>query len=189
MGHRYIETMLSAAGRTLQERFGSRQAYARMERSGAAHDALGPREIAFLAERDSVYLASVTPDGWPYVQHRGGPTGFLKVLDPQTIAFADFSGNRQYISTGNFATNDRLAVFAMSYPDQARLKLIGNVQVMEPGADPELEARVQLPGYAAEVERFWVIRVLAFDWNCSQHITPRWSAEEIEAARTSAKRR
>jgi predicted pyridoxine 5'-phosphate oxidase superfamily flavin-nucleotide-binding protein len=134
-------------------------------------------EWEFIARRDSFYMASVTEDGWPYVQHRGGPKGFLRVLDDRTLAFADFTGNKQYITAGNLATNDRVALFLMDYPYQARLKIIGHARVVE--GDTELEAKVRVAGYKAKVE--WVMVVVAFDWNCSQHITPRWTREEIEA--------
>ena len=131
--------------------------------------------------RDSLYLGSVTADGWPYVQHRGGPRGFLRVLDEKTVAFADFAGNKQYITTGNVQTNDRVALFLMDYPNQTRLKIIGHARIVEPGTDLALEAKVRPENYAAKVERYVVISVTAYDWNCSQHITPRWTAEEIQA--------
>ncbi len=176
----YGEVMFGAASKRLQERAGSRAQYARLAAMGQRTDGLGDFEAEFLAERDSFYLGSVTPDGWPYIQHRGGPKGFLRVLDPQTLAFADFAGNKQYISAGNFETNDRVALFLMSYPEQARLKVIGHAGVVEAGVDAALDARVAVPGYRARVERIVVIKVVAFDWNCSQHIEPRWNAEELE---------
>lgn len=123
MAHQYAKTMFSEAAKRLQEQYGSRGQYRRMEESGATHDRLGMREAEFIDQRDSMYLASVTPDGWPYVQHRGGPKGFLRVLDERTVAFADFAGNKQYITAGNLATNDRVALFLMDYPEQARLKI------------------------------------------------------------------
>src|ERR1017187_1448900 len=110
----------------------------------------------------------VTEDGWPYVQHRGGPKGFLRVLDGKTLAFADFSGNKQYITAGNLATNDRVALFLMDYPNQARLKIIGHAKVVE--GDKELEAKVRVAGYPAKVDWVMVVEVVGFDWNCSQHI-------------------
>jgi len=182
MAHQYAKTMFSEAARRLQEQHGSRRQYERLAELGQSHDALGPYEAEFIAARDSGYLATVTPDGWPYVQHRGGPPGFLHVLDERTIAFADFAGNKQYISTGNLETNDRVSLFLMDYPNQARLKIIGHARVVDAGIDPELEAKVAVPGYAAKAERVFLIHVTAFDWNCSQHITPRWSADEIAAA-------
>jgi predicted pyridoxine 5'-phosphate oxidase superfamily flavin-nucleotide-binding protein len=173
--------MFGEAAKRLQAQHGSRSQYERLVESGPSHDALTASEAAFIAERDSLYLASVTADGWPYVQHRGGPKGFLRVLDGNTLAFADFAGNKQYITTGNVETNDRVALFLMDYPNQARLKIIGHARIVEPGMDPALEARVRVEGYKAKVERMVVIAVTSYDWNCSQHITPRWTAEEIRA--------
>ncbi|TNC72977.1 pyridoxamine 5'-phosphate oxidase family protein [Rubellimicrobium roseum] len=145
-------------------------------------DRLGPEEIAFLRQRDSVYIASVGASGWPYVQHRGGPPGFLRVLGPDRIAFADLRGNRQYISLGNFAGDDRVALFAVDYPRRARLKLLGRVRVGEPDEVAEVMAAVEDPRWRARVERVLVIAVGAFDWNCPQGIVPRWTAEEIAPA-------
>jgi hypothetical protein len=173
--------MFGEAAKRLQAQHGSRAQYERLAESGPSHDALTASEAAFIAERDSLYLASVTADGWPYVQHRGGPKGFLRVLDGKTLAFADFAGNKQYITTGNIETNDRVALFLMDYPNQARLKIIGHARIVEPGMDAALEARVRVEGYKAKVERVVVIAITAYDWNCSQHITPRWTAEEIQA--------
>jgi predicted pyridoxine 5'-phosphate oxidase superfamily flavin-nucleotide-binding protein len=178
MGRAYAKTMFSEAAKCYQERSGSRAQYERLAEQGPG-DALGPVEREFIAGRDSFYLASVTADGWPYVQHRGGPKGFLRVLDERTVAFADFSGNKQYITAGNLVTNDRVALFLMDYPNQARLKIIGHARVVE--GDAELEAKVRVAGYKAKVESVMVVEVVGFDWNCSQHITPRWTAEEIEA--------
>ena len=156
-----------------------------MAREGKAGDALGPMEREFIGRRDSFYLATVTADGWPYVQHRGGPKGFLRVLDDRTLAFADFAGNAQFVTAGNLETNDRVALFLMDYPNQARLKVIGHARVVEGGAlnsaDAELAAKVAVAGYSARVQRVIVVDVVAFDWNCSQHITPRWTQEEVRA--------
>ena len=181
MGQAYAKTMFSAAAKRLQEEHGSRAQYERLAERGEIEEALGPFEREFIGLRDSFYIASVTEDGWPYMQHRGGPKGFLRVLDGRTLAFADFAGNKQYITAGNLETNDRVALFLMDYPHQARLKIIGHARVMV--GDKELEAKVRVEGYKAAVERVVVIEVMAFDWNCSQHITPRWTAEEIEGAR------
>jgi predicted pyridoxine 5'-phosphate oxidase superfamily flavin-nucleotide-binding protein len=181
MGRTFAKTMFSDAAKELQAQHGSREAYLRMAERGEIDEALGEFESDFIGRRDSFYLASVTEDGWPYVQHRGGPAGFLKVLDGRTLAFEDFAGNKQYITTGNLATNDRVAIFLMDYPHQARLKIIGHAKIVEPGDDPELEAKVRLPGYRAKVERILVVTVTAYDWNCTQHITPRWTEAEIAA--------
>ena len=178
--------MFSDAAKRLQSAHGSRAAYERMAELGRIDDALTDFEREFIAERDTFYLSSVTPDGWPYIQHRGGPAGFLKVIDSRTLAFADFAGNKQYITAGNLATNDRVALFLMSYPEQARLKIIGHASIVEPGVDPELERAVTVPG--EKLERLLVISVIAYDWNCSQHITPRWTAEEIQALQNGSPR-
>jgi predicted pyridoxine 5'-phosphate oxidase superfamily flavin-nucleotide-binding protein len=178
MGRAFAKTMFSDAAKRLQERYGSRAQYERLAERGEIRDALGPMERDFIARRDSFYLASVTVDGWPYVQHRGGPKGFLRVLDERTLAFADFAGNKQYITAGNLETNDRVALFLMDYPQQARLKIIGHAKWVE--GDEELLAKARVEGYGAKVERVMVVEVVGFDWNCSQHITPRWTAEEIQ---------
>ena len=148
----------------------------------AGHDHLGAAEAAFIAARDSFYLATVSETGWPYVQHRGGPAGFLKILDPGTLAFADFRGNRQYISLGNSAGNDRAALFLMDYPNRRRLKLYVRVEPRDLAADPALADALALPGYRARPERALLMHVEAFDWNCPQHITPRFTEAEIAAA-------
>ena len=179
MGRAFAKVMFSEAAKRYQEQHGSRAQYERAAERGESGDALGPMEREFIAGRDSFYVASVTEDGWPYVQHRGGPKGFLRVLDGKTLAFADFSGNKQYITAGNLATNDRVALFLMDYPEQARLKVIGHARVVE--GDRELEAKVRVAGYPAKVDWVMVMEVVGFDWNCSQHITPRWTREEIEA--------
>lgn len=175
--------MFGEASKRLQAKHGSRAQYERLAERGPRHDGLSEFEAAFIAERDSLYLASVTEDGWPYVQHRGGPKGFLRVLDPKTLAFADYAGNKQYITAGNLETNDRVALFLMSYPEQARLKVIGRARVVEAGENPALERQVAVPGYGAIVERVVLIDLVAFDWNCSQHITPRWTETEMGAFR------
>jgi predicted pyridoxine 5'-phosphate oxidase superfamily flavin-nucleotide-binding protein len=139
-------------------------------------------EAAFVQARDSFYMATVSQSGWPYVQHRGGPAGFLKVLDEKTLAFADFRGNRQYVSLGNVASDDRTALFLMDYPNRKRLKILAHMSVRDLAAEPELAERLASPGYKGRPERAFVLRLEAFDWNCPQHITPRFSAAEIETA-------
>lgn len=162
-----------------QTRMGSRDAYARYEHDSVAAPLLGPHEIAFIEARDSFYQGTVSETGWPYVQHRGGPAGFLKVLDGRTIGYADFSGNRQYISTGNLAGDDRVSLFLMDYPNQARLKILGRARVVDDENDPELLARLDNPHYRARVERGVVIRIEGFDWNCPKYITPRYTEDEV----------
>lgn len=144
-------------------------------------DRFTENEVAFIAERDSFYMASVSETGWPYVQHRGGPPGFLKVVDEKTLAFADYRGNRQYISVGNLAANDRACLFLMDYPNRARLKIYAHVEKLALDADPALTALVTDVAYGAKLERILRVRLETFDWNCSQHITPRFS--ELQVAR------
>ena len=139
-------------------------------------------ERAFIAERDSFYMASVSETGWPYVQYRGGPPGFLKVIDETTLAFADFRGNRQYISVGNLDANDRVALILVDYPRRARLKILARVERLALDADPALLARVSDPGYRAKPERIFRLRLAAFDWNCPQHFVPRFTEAEVAHA-------
>jgi predicted pyridoxine 5'-phosphate oxidase superfamily flavin-nucleotide-binding protein len=145
-------------------------------------DRFTENEAAFIAERDSFYLATVSQSGWPYVQHRGGPPGFLKVLDETTLAFPDFRGNRQYISLGNIADDDRVSLILVDYPNRARLKILAHMQVRDLAADPQLAERLMLPDYKGRPERAFVLQLSAFDWNCPQHITPRFTAAQIEPA-------
>ena len=120
--------------------------------------------------------------GWPYVQYRGGPAGFLKVLDDHTLGFADFRGNRQYVTTGNVADNDRVSLFLMDYAHRRRLKIFGRLRMIDSGQDADAVARLAVPGYAGVIERAALIHVEAFDWNCPQHITPRFTQAELESA-------
>jgi uncharacterized protein len=161
------EVMFSAAVRAEQVCRGSREAHARRAAAGRFAQELSEDVIAFIGERNSVYFATASADGQPYVQHRGGPSGFLRVLDERTVAFADYSGNKQYISTGNLAGNDRAFLFLMDYANGRRLKLWGRATVTD---DPALLGRLADPAYPARVERAVVFTVLAWDWNCSQHI-------------------
>jgi hypothetical protein len=164
-----------------QARQGSAGSYAKfLDSEAAPADQLGPAEAAFVGARDGFYQATVSETGWPYVQHRGGPRGFLKVIAPARLAFADFRGNRQYVSAGNAARNDRVALIVMDYARRLRLKLLGRLRFEEAGAAHSgLASAVALAGYRARVERIAVIEVEAFDWNCPQHITPRYTREEI----------
>lgn len=182
MGHRFAELAFTPNVKALQETAGSRAHYARLDGGPAFNDELGDEERAFLEARDSFYVATVGETGWPYVQHRGGPPGFLRVLDAKTIAFADFRGNRQYVSVGNLANDARVALIAVDYPHRQRLKLLGHARTVTAADDAALIERVKIPGYRAAVERAIVISVAAFDWNCPQHITPRFTEAEIAAA-------
>ena len=179
MGHRFAELAFTDRVRAIQEQEGSRASYARFEGGEAHHDRLGPAEAAFLAARDSFYLATVSETGWPYVQHRGGPPGFVKVLDERTVGFADFRGNRQYVSLGNLGGDDRVSLILVDYPHRRRLKILGHARAVE---DPATVARLAVEGYPAKVERGLLIEVAAFDWNCPQHLTPRFTEAEIAAA-------
>jgi predicted pyridoxine 5'-phosphate oxidase superfamily flavin-nucleotide-binding protein len=142
-------------------------------------------EAAFIAARDSFYMASVSESGWPYVQHRGGPPGFLRLIDEATLAFPDFRGNRQYISLGNIAVENRVALILMDYPRRRRLKLYARIEARDLVTDPNLAALLALPNYRGVVERAFVLRLEAFDWNCPQHITPRFTEADIAAASAS----
>ena len=177
MAATFLHTMFGAGARALQETAGSRASYARMEANAGEVDALTDREAAFIAARDSFYMATVSENGWPYVQHRGGPAGFLRRVAGNRIGFADYRGNRQYLSTAHLAADDRVSLFLMDYPNRRRLKLIGHAHGSD---DPAVIATLTVGGYAAEPERAFLIDVTGFDWNCPQHITPRFTAAEIE---------
>jgi predicted pyridoxine 5'-phosphate oxidase superfamily flavin-nucleotide-binding protein len=166
MTARFAEVMFTDAVKQVQEEMGSRRAYARLEARASAHpDTLGERERSFIAARDSFYIATVSATGWPYVQHRGGTPGFLEVHDERTLRFPDYQGNRQYVTVGNIRSDDRVSLFLMDYPNQERLKIIGHAS-----ASPLRDERI---------ERLIEIRVEAFDWNCSQYITPRYTEAEM----------
>ncbi len=144
-----------------------------------AFDRFTPDEEAFIAARDSFYMATVSETGWPYIQHRGGPPGFLKVLDEHTLGFADYRGNRQYISVGNLAADDRTALILVDYPRRRRMKLYGHVAAQDLADDSKLVERLMVPGYKAKPERVMLFRLEAFDWNCPQHITPRFTEADM----------
>jgi predicted pyridoxine 5'-phosphate oxidase superfamily flavin-nucleotide-binding protein len=147
-----------------------------------AFDRFTENEAAFIAARDSFYMATVSETGWPYVQHRGGPAGFLKVLDETTLGFADFRGNRQYISLGNIAANDRVALILVDYPRRTRLKILAHMEPHNLEAGSDLASRLMLPGYKAKPERAYLLHLETFDRNCPQHITPRFTVAEIESS-------
>jgi predicted pyridoxine 5'-phosphate oxidase superfamily flavin-nucleotide-binding protein len=147
-----------------------------------AFDRFTGAEAAFIAGRDSFYMATVSETGWPYMQHRGGPPGFLKVLDETTLGFADFRGNRQYLSLGNLTADNRAALFLMDYARRARLKILARVEIKALADAPDLAEKLALPGYKATIERALLFHLEAFDWNCPQHITPRYTEAEISAA-------
>jgi hypothetical protein len=181
MGHDFLDIAVTQSVRAAQEANGSRDVW-EGPRKPRPSKAFTPDEAAFIAARDSFYMATVSETGWPYVQHRGGPPGFLRVLDERTLGFADFRGNRQYISLGNLAANDRAALILMDYPHRARLKIFARVEVRDLAADPHLAAQLSHPGYRARPERAILLHLEAFDWNCPQHITPRFTEAEITEA-------
>jgi len=173
---RYDELMFTPAVQALQDIEGTREMYARSY--GPRTRALGGDDIAVLQSRSSIYIASVSETGWPYIQHRGGPVGFLKVLDDHTLGFADYKGNKQHISHGNVGNDDRVSLFAMDYPRKARMKLQGHATFQKAEDDPALADALAVQGQG-RVERLVTIRLAAFDWNCPQFITPRFDAAEI----------
>ena len=180
MTHRYAELAFTDAVKAAQDHYGTRLENERRSHDSGPNEALDSREIAFIGRRDSFYLASVSETGWPYVQHRGGPAGFLRVLSPTRLAFADFRGNKQYISLGNIAGNARVALFLMDYPNRLRLKILGRLGMQDVAdADPELVEQLRPYPYRASTERVAIITVEAFDWNCSQHITPRYTESQV----------
>jgi predicted pyridoxine 5'-phosphate oxidase superfamily flavin-nucleotide-binding protein len=183
MARNYRHTMFSDAVKAVQERHGSRASYLKMDADAdGTPDALTAKEIGFIALRDSFYMASVTAHGWPYMQHRGGPAGFLRHMAGNRIGFADYRGNRQYLSTANLAGNDRVSLFLMDYPNKDRLKLVGHAHSVELADDPALVTSLMPEGYRATPERAFLIDVIGWEWNCSQHITPRFTEAEISAA-------
>jgi len=179
MTHKFAEIAFTDAVKDIQKSQGSRKVYEKMEARSDSNHILGEAESSFIAERDSFYMASVSETGWPYLQHRGGPAGFMKVLDPRTLGFADFSGNRQYVSTGNFVNNNRVALFFMDYLNKRRLKLLGRVQLIGTEEGATLD-KLTPADYSAQIERSFLIKVEAFDWNCPQHITPRYTQSQVE---------
>jgi predicted pyridoxine 5'-phosphate oxidase superfamily flavin-nucleotide-binding protein len=181
--HRFADIAFTPAVQAEQTRRGSRAAYAAMSagRSGGTPaDMPEERELAFIEARDTFYLASVLETGWPYVQHRGGPAGFIRRVDARTIGWADYAGNRQYVSIGSAAADDRVALIFVDYPHQQRLKVFGHMRVYDASDRPDLAPRLGVQHYKARVERFVLISIEAFDWNCPQHITPRFTLAEIE---------
>ncbi len=175
------DVAFTPAVKGIQERKGSRDRYARMEEKGGWPDRITPDLAAFLAERDSFYFATASAQGQPYIQHRGGKPGFLKMVDDHTLAFADFAGNRQYITQGNLVDNDKAYIFLMDYANRRRIKLWGTAKVVED--DPALLARLADPDYVAgRPEQAVVFTVAAWDVNCPQHITPRFTEAQIAQA-------
>ena len=177
----YLDIATTPEVAAAQSAHGSRDANA-AQASRRVFDRFGEAEAGFIAARDSFYLATVSETGWPYVQHRGGPPGFLKMIDDRTLGVADFAGNRQYLTLGNLAASDKASLFLMDYARQARMKLFVRVEVVDLRADTQMAARLADGGYRARVERGLLFRLEAFDWNCRQHITPRFTSAEVSHA-------
>jgi predicted pyridoxine 5'-phosphate oxidase superfamily flavin-nucleotide-binding protein len=172
-----MQTVLTPSVLAAQEHYYGRHAAIG---SSPERDALTEDERSFIQARDSFYMASITENGWPYVQHRGGQPGFLRVVSSTQIAFADYKGNRQMISTGNLAANDRVALILMNYPQRERLKILGHVRIEDARAHPELVEKLAEAETRGIVERLYVVDVLSYDWNCSKYITPRYTVAEVE---------
>jgi predicted pyridoxine 5'-phosphate oxidase superfamily flavin-nucleotide-binding protein len=189
MGRSFARIAFTPLVKKQQVLHGSRSQYERVEQSSRAGDALTEPEREFVLSRNSFYMATVSETGWPYIQHRGGEPGFLHIIDDRTVAFADYRGNRQYVSIGNLEHDDRAALFLMDYPSRSRLKILGHAEVRE-GADAQkLIGEFSGPGVRALVERVIVIRIEAFDWNCQQYITPRFTEEQVIEVMTPIRQR
>jgi len=186
MATRYLDLAMTDSVRRAQKQY-----YGRATRIADApeRDPLGEAEVEFIAARESFYLGTVSETGWPYIQHRGGPRGFLRVVNETTLAFADYKGNRQLLTTGNIFVNDRVALFLMDYKNRERLKIFGHARVEDARAHPQLIAQLADPTMRSAVERLVFIDVVSFDWNCPKYITPRYSAEEVEEYAGSLKMR
>ncbi|MBL8150258.1 MAG: pyridoxamine 5'-phosphate oxidase family protein [Blastocatellia bacterium] len=179
MAKNFSEIAFTSSVKAEQEKYGSRRSYARMEKIERGTE-FSFAESDFIAERDSFYLATVGENNYPYVQFRGGSKGFLRVLDQKTLAFADFRGNLQYISVGNLKANNKAALILIDYPRRQRLKIYAEIEIVDAADQPELIAQLEEPDYKAVIERAMVLHLEAFDWNCPQHITPRYTIEEIK---------
>jgi predicted pyridoxine 5'-phosphate oxidase superfamily flavin-nucleotide-binding protein len=184
MEKNYPSLAFTTAVKEMQEKLGSRAAYARLEKSTYV-SGMTAAELEFISGRDSFYMATISENGYPYIQHRGGPKGFLKVLDPNRLGVIDFKGNAQYISVGNIATHSNVALIMVDYPAQARLKIFAKAKIVELKDDPALYRLLDLPGYKFRPERMMVFDVEAYDWNCPQHIIPRYTVEDMEEIYTS----
>ena len=181
MTHRFADITFTDSVKAAQEHNGSRAQNERYHSRFGPNDQLGSRETDFIAQRDTFYIATVSETGWPYVQHRGGPPGFLLVMGPTQMAYADFGGNTQLVSVGNVSKNDRCSIILMDYPKRRRLKILGHMRVEDADSvDAQTLAAVELPDYKARVERIVFIDIVAFDWNCPQHITRRYTESEFE---------
>ena len=181
MSYGYLDLAVTPAVKAAQAHNGSRGHWESLA-ADRSSDRFTEAEAAFIQSRDSFYIATVSETGWPYMQHRGGPVGFLKVLDDRTLGFTDYRGNRQYLSVGNLSANSRASLFLMDYAQRARLKIFAELEVKDIADDPDLAARLASPGYRAKAERSVLVHLKAFDWNCPQHITLRFTEAEIAQA-------
>ena len=182
MTHRFADLTFTDSVKATQDHYGSLAHNTRLQENFGPNDQLTSRETEFIMQRDTFYLATISETGWPYVQHRGGPPGFLKVLGSNQLAYADFRGNTQLISTGNVSQNDRCSLILMDYPNRRRLKILGHMHVEDGrSGDNSQLAQVELPDYKARIERIVLIDVVAFDWNCPQHIMRRYTESEFAA--------
>ncbi len=188
MAYKFLDLITTPSVRAAQAANGSRDMWEHFK-GHRTFDCFSDNETAFIEARDSFYMATVAENGWPYVQHRGGPPGFLKVLDEKTLGFADFRGNRQYISLGNIAADDRVALILVDYPNRARLKILAHMEARDLAAEPVLADRLALPDYKGKPERAFLLHLETFDWNCPQHITPRFTLADIEPAVSSLRSR
>ena len=179
MANKFQEIAFTDAVKEAQEHYGSRRHYAKFEGGSDRNDRIGDAEADFIEARDGFYLATVGEGGQPYVQFRGGNRGFLKVIDEHTLGWADFRGNLQYVSVGNASANSKAAIFLMDYANRRRLKMLGELEFIDAGDRPDLIDKLLDPTYEAKVERAAVFNVKAFDWNCPQHINPRYTMDEI----------
>ena len=180
MNKNFTQLTFTNSVKKAQEHYGTRHAYARMEQAGDRY-LLTAKETAYIESRDSFYMATVGENGWPYVQFRGGPKGFLKVIDESTLGYADFRGNGQYISTGNLQANNKASLILVDYPTQQRLKLWAESNIIEAKENEALAAQLTMPDYKARIERLVILTIKAYDWNCPQHITPRYTPDEFKA--------
>ncbi|MEO8685837.1 MAG: pyridoxamine 5'-phosphate oxidase family protein [Devosia sp.] len=178
MSYGFLDIAVTPSVKAAQSSMGSDKMWTNFK-GHREFDRFTQNEAAFIAARDSFYMASVSETGWPYVQHRGGPAGFLKLIDPQTLAFPDYRGNRQYITLGNLSADARVALILMDYAGHQRLKVYARVEVVPVDADPALTAQLVIPGYRAVLERILMLHLESFDWNCPQHITSRFTEAEI----------
>lgn len=181
MSYGFLDVAVTPSVRAAQAEMGVDRLWTNFK-GDRASDRFSENEAAFIADRDSFYIASVSETGWPYVQHRGGPPGFLRMVDDRTLAFADYAGNRQYISTGNLAANGRACLFLMDYPHRARLKIYAHAEKLTLEADATLTEQVADVSYRAKLKQIFRLRLEAFDWNCQQHITPRFTKQEVSDA-------